>query len=123
MLRLEVSPPQLTDARTQWLDHSQPEHWRLYRLDGELGRLVALVDHGLAVPRGGARALLDAISQLAPLLPIHSDLTDLAGQLPALPADATLYALLLRRRRQPARATARCARCLAGATTAPAGAW
>ena len=94
MLRLEVSPPQLTDARTQWLDHSQPEHWRLYRLDGELKRLVALVGHGLAVPRAARAPLLDAISQLAPLLPIHSDLTDLAGQLPALPADATLYALL-----------------------------
>ena len=43
------------------------------------------------VPRAARAQLLDVMTQLAPLLPIHSDMTDLAGQLPAVPADPTLY--------------------------------
>lgn len=90
-VQLALSPAGLAHAQSVWLEQASPGCWQVYPVSAELTRISAIIGRGLRVPRAARAQLLDVITQLAPLLPIHSDMTDLAGQLPAVPADPVLY--------------------------------
>jgi len=93
-IHLRLEPPQL--ARQEWvLLNETPTRLRLYQRSKEIGKIIEIIGAGLSVP-GEARAqLVAAISAIAPLLPVHSDIPELTGNLDSIDGDATLYAHLL----------------------------
>ncbi len=72
-----------------------PTRLVIYAVSRELQQIADIVGDGLSVPQSAKAQLVEAIGAIAPLLPIHSDIPELAGHLDSLPADATLYAHLL----------------------------
>ena len=78
-----------------WLEKETPTRLKIYPVTKELRQIAEILDEGLSVPRTAKAQLVEAIAGIAPLLPIHSDLPELAGHVEQVPADERLYAHLL----------------------------
>jgi len=94
-IHLRLDPQGLTTDDTYYLHRQTPTRLQIYSLNGDLRQVVKIIGQGLSVPLSGKAQLLEAVSAIAPLLPIHSDLPELAAQLDQEPADPRLYAYLL----------------------------
>ncbi len=66
----------------------------VYTLDGELRQIADLIGHRLAVPAQASYKLLQAIRDLAPDLPMQRVDAEPDPNLPCVPADQKLYALI-----------------------------
>jgi superfamily II DNA or RNA helicase len=91
-LQLEPGVPDNAGVR---LHKETPTRLLVYPISRELRQIADIVGHGLSVPQAAKEQLVEVIGAIAPLLPIHSDLPELASHLDSVPADATLYAHLL----------------------------
>src|SRR5690606_36560885 len=78
-----------------WLEKETPTRLKIYPVTKELRQIAEILGEGLSVPRTAKAQLVEAIAGIAPLLPIHSDLPELAGHVEQVPADERLYAHLL----------------------------
>lgn len=94
-IQLQLEPPELQKSGNMLLYKETPTRLLVYPISRELRQIIDIIGHGLSVPQAGKAQLIDTIGAIAPLLPIHSDLPELAAHLDCVPADATLYAHLL----------------------------
>src|SRR3990167_8709416 len=84
-----------TSSSSQMVCRETPTRLLVYPISRELRQIANIVGDGLSVPQAAKAQLVEAIGAIAPLLPIHSDLPELAGHLDSIAADSTLYAHLL----------------------------
>ncbi|MCD9007135.1 DEAD/DEAH box helicase [Luteimonas sp. XNQY3] len=94
-IHLRLEPEGIGEAGDLWLHKETPTRLRLYPVGRELKQIAGIVGQGLAVPAEARAQLVHAIAAIAPLLPVHSDLPELAGDLETIDGDGTLYAHLL----------------------------
>lgn len=94
-INLHLEPPGIGDQDGLMLHKETPTRLVIYPISRELQQIADIVGDGLCVPQSAKAQLVEAIGAIAPLLPIHSDIPELAGHLESVPADATLYAHLL----------------------------
>ena len=94
-IKLHLEPAGIGDQDGLMLHKETPTRLVIYPVSRELQQIADIVGDGLSVPLSAKAQLVEAIGAIAPLLPIHSDIPELAGHLDSLPADATLYAHLL----------------------------
>ena len=92
---LHLEPEGIADDDGLLLRKETPTRLVIYPVSRELQQIANIVGDGLSVPQSAKAQLVEAIGAIAPLLPIHSDIPELAGHLDSMPADATLYAHLL----------------------------
>ena len=94
-INLHLEPAGIGEQDGLMLLKETPTRLVIYPVSRELQQIADIVGDGLSVPQSAKAQLVEAIGAIAPLLPIHSDIPELAGHLDSLPADATLYAHLL----------------------------
>lgn len=94
-LHLRLEPQGVVTDATYYLHRQTPTRLLIYSLSSDLRQIAKIIGDGLSVPQSGKAQLIDAVSAIAPLLPIHSDLPELAAHLEQEPADTRLYAHLL----------------------------
>ena len=94
-INIQLEPAGIGDQDGLMLHRETPTRLVLYPVSRELQQIADIVGDGLSVPQSAKAQLVEAIGAIAPLLPIHSDIPELAGHLEQIPADATLYAHLL----------------------------
>ena len=92
---LRLEPQGIVTDDTYYLHQETPTRLQIYSINSDLRQIARIIGHGLSVPQSGKAQLLDAVSAIAPLLPIHSDLPELATQVTHEAADTRLYAHLL----------------------------
>ncbi|MBD9398499.1 DEAD/DEAH box helicase [Pseudomonas sp. PDM11] len=78
-----------------YLEKETPTRLKIYPVTKELRHIAEILHNGLSVPQSAKAQLVEAIGSIAPLLPIHSDIPELAAHVEEVPADARLYAHLL----------------------------
>ncbi|POZ63034.1 DEAD/DEAH box helicase [Chromobacterium alticapitis] len=94
-IRLRMLPAQIRpDSALVW-EKETPTRLLVYPVSDEARQIAAIVGKELCIPQQGKSQLIHAISGIAPLLPIHSDLPELAAHIDSVPADGKLYAHLL----------------------------
>jgi len=93
-IHLALEPSALASADLALVDET-PTRLLLYQRSPEVAQIAEIVGRGLSVPSEARTQLVDAISAIAPLLPVHSDIPELSVHLTTLPGDPTLYAHLL----------------------------
>ncbi|MGJ0534806.1 MAG: DEAD/DEAH box helicase [Methylocystis sp.] len=94
-IHLRLQPENIAEQDGLMLHKETPTRLLLYPISRELRQIADIVGAGLSVPQSAKAQLVEAIGAIAPLLPIHSDIPELASHLEQIPADATLYAHLL----------------------------
>ncbi|TBV11258.1 DEAD/DEAH box helicase [Stutzerimonas kirkiae] len=94
-IRLRLQPEGIGGSDGPFLERETPTRLVLYPVTRELRQIADIVGEELNVPRSAKAQLVEAIGSIAPLLPIHSDIPELAGQVDEIAADTTLYAHLL----------------------------
>jgi superfamily II DNA or RNA helicase len=94
-IRVRLEPPGILGADEIYVHKETPTRLQVYTVGRELRKIAEIVGTGLSVPESAKAQLLDAVSAIAPLLPIHSDIPELIGHLDTEPADTRLYAHLL----------------------------
>src|SRR3990167_3250705 len=94
-IHIKLEPRELHNHSTLLLYKETPTRLLAYPISRELRQIIDIIGHGLSVPQAGKAQLIEAISAIAPLLPIHSDLPELASHLDCVAADPMLYAHLL----------------------------
>ncbi len=94
-IRLRLEPEGIAGAEELLLHRETPTRLLLYPVGRELRQIAAIIGQGLAVPAEARAQLVQAITTIAPLLPVHSDLPELAGDLPTVDGDPIVYAHLL----------------------------
>ncbi|WP_296255163.1 MULTISPECIES: DEAD/DEAH box helicase [unclassified Pseudomonas] len=94
-IRVHLEPEGLLDADETYVHKETPTRLLVYPVSRELRKIAEIVGHGLNVPTSAKAQLIEAVSAIAPLLPIHSDIPELTGHLDREPADTRLYAHLL----------------------------
>ncbi|MCG4456014.1 DEAD/DEAH box helicase [Pseudomonas sp. MMS21-TM103] len=94
-IHLKLEPNGVQGNPGVLLRKETPTRLLVYPVSRELRQIADIVGDGLSVPQAAKAQLVEAISAIAPLLPIHSDLPELAGHLDSVAADSTLYAHLL----------------------------
>ncbi|HLD67324.1 MAG TPA: ATP-dependent helicase, partial [Pseudomonas sp.] len=94
-ITLHLEPAGIGDQDGLMLHKETPTRLVIYPVSRDVQQIANIVGDGLSVPQSAKAQLVEAIGAIAPLLPIHSDIPELAGHLETLPADATLYAHLL----------------------------
>ena len=94
-IHIKLEPRELQQQSNLLLYKETPTRLLVYPISRELRQIIDIIGKGLSVPQAGKAQLIEAISAIAPLLPIHSDLPELASHLDCVAADATLYAHLL----------------------------
>ena len=94
-IHLRLQPEEIAGHEGLVLIKETPTRLVLYPINRDLRQIADIVGTGLSVPQSAKAQLVEAIGAIAPLLPIHSDIPELAGHLEQIPADATLYAHLL----------------------------
>lgn len=77
------------------LEKETPTRLKIYPVTKELRQIAEILGDGLSVPQSAKAQLVEAIGGIAPLLPIHSDIPELAAHVEEVPADNRLYAHLL----------------------------
>lgn len=93
-IRLQLNPG-INPAVALNLQWETPTRLLLYPLGREVRQIAELLGSGLSVPQKARAQLVETIGAIAPLLPIHADLPELAAQIDSVPADPKLYAHLL----------------------------
>ncbi|WP_225917197.1 DEAD/DEAH box helicase [Pseudomonas xanthosomatis] len=94
-MHLRLEPQGIVNANAYYLHKQTPTRLQIFTLNGDLRQIVKVIGDGLSVPQSGRAQLIEVVSAIAPLLPVHSDLPELAAQLDQEPADTRLYAHLL----------------------------
>lgn len=94
-IELQLEPEGIGSADALVLRKETPTRLRLYRSTPELKQIAGIVGAGLSVPAAARAQLVEAISAIAPLLPVHSDIPGLTEHLDTIEGDPTLYAHLL----------------------------
>lgn len=94
-IRLRLDPAQIVNAEDIYIHRETPTQLTVYLINRELRQIAKIIGEGLSVPQTAKAQLIEAVSAIAPLLPIQSDIPELAGHLDSEPADARLYAHLL----------------------------
>lgn len=94
-IHLHLVPPEIIAAERIYLHKETPTRLVVYPISRELRQITDIVGHGLSVPQTAKAQLMEAVSAIAPLLPIHSDIPELSGHLDREPADTRIYAHLL----------------------------
>jgi superfamily II DNA or RNA helicase len=94
-IRLRLMPDKVHSESTLVWDKETPTRLLVYPVSDEARQIAAIVGKELCIPQQGKAQLIDAIGSIAPLLPIHSDLPELAAHIDSVPADSKLYAHLL----------------------------
>jgi hypothetical protein len=94
-IHIQLEPAGIGEQDGMMLHKETPTRLVIYPISRELRQIADIVGNGLRVPQSAKAQLVEAIGAIAPLLPIHSDIPELAGHLDSVPADATLYAHLL----------------------------
>ncbi|RII77750.1 DEAD/DEAH box helicase [Pseudomonas monteilii] len=94
-IHLHLEPEGIVTDDTYYLHRQTPTRLQVYSLNSDLRQIGKIIGDGLSVPQSGKAQLIDAISAITPLLPIHSDLPELAAQIDHAQADTCLYAHLL----------------------------
>ncbi|MCF7979067.1 MAG: DEAD/DEAH box helicase [Chromatiaceae bacterium] len=85
LVSLEPYPP---DGRALLPVQETPQRLRVIQFDAghrEIARILGSA--GLAIPRAGEKALLDSLTAVAPMLPVHSDIGGGDSQAEAIEAD------------------------------------
>ncbi|WP_296183117.1 DEAD/DEAH box helicase [Pseudomonas sp. UBA1879] len=94
-IRVHLEPQGLLQAGETLVQKETTTRLLIYSINRELRKIAEIVGDGLVVPTSAKEQLIEAISAIAPLLPIHSDIPELTGDLDREPADTRLYAHLL----------------------------
>lgn len=94
-IHLHLEPQGIVTDDTYYLHRQTPTRLQIYPVNGDLRQIAKIIGDGLRVPQSGKAQLLEAIAAIAPLLPVHSDLPELAMHLEQELADTRLYAHLL----------------------------
>lgn len=94
-IHLRLEPQGIATDDTYYLHQQTPTRLQIYTLNSDLRQIGKIIGDGLNVPLSGKAQLIDAISAIAPLLPIHSDLPELAAHVDHELANQRLYAHLL----------------------------
>ncbi|MCU1759858.1 DEAD/DEAH box helicase [Pseudomonas sp. 14P_8.1_Bac3] len=94
-IRLHLEPPGIVEAGETYTHKETPTRLVVYPINRELRKIIDIVGQGLSVPTSAKAQLIEAVSAIAPLLPIHSNIPELTGHLDREPADTRLYAHLL----------------------------
>lgn len=94
-IRVHLEPAGIINADESYVHKETPTRLLVYPISRELRRIAEIVGDGLSVPTSAKAQLIEAVSAIAPLLPIHSDIPELTGHLDREPADTRLYAHLL----------------------------
>ncbi|QLF93822.1 DEAD/DEAH box helicase [Pseudomonas sp. ABC1] len=94
-IHLRLEPEGIEQASDHFIQWETPTRLQIYPVTRELRQIADIVGEGLRVPSAAKGQLVDAVSAIAPLLPIHSDLPGLAGSVEEIAADTRLYAHLL----------------------------
>ncbi|HJU50382.1 MAG TPA: ATP-dependent helicase, partial [Pseudogulbenkiania sp.] len=94
-IQLKLTPAKVgADSEVVW-EKDTPTRLVVYPVSKEIRQIAAIVGKELTVPLAAKAQLMDAITSIAPLVPIHSDLPELAAHIDTVPADTRLYAHLL----------------------------
>lgn len=94
-IHVRLEPAGILDAGDTYVHKETPTRLLVYPISRELRKIADIVGQGLSVPASAKAQLIEAVSAIAPLLPIHSDIPELTGHLDQEPADTRLYAHLL----------------------------
>lgn len=94
-IHLRLDPAEIVSAEDIYVHRETPTRLTVYSIGRELRQIAKIIGEGLIVPQMAKAQLIEAVSAIAPLLPIHSDIPEFAGHLEREPADARLYAHLL----------------------------
>nr|WP_314872663.1 DEAD/DEAH box helicase [uncultured Pseudomonas sp.] len=94
-IQLRLEPEGIVTEDTYYLHQQTPTLLQIYSINSDLRQITKIIGHGLSVPQSAKAQLIEAVSAVAPLLPIHSDLPELAAQIDQEPADTRLFAHLL----------------------------
>ena len=95
MIQLRLEPQGIVTDDTHYLQQQTPTRLLIYAVSSDIRQIAKIVGDGLSVPQSGKAQLIEAVSAITPLVPIHSDLPELTAQLELEPADTRLYAHLL----------------------------
>ncbi|WP_024304535.1 SNF2-related protein [Pseudogulbenkiania sp. MAI-1] len=94
-IQLKLTPARVgPDSEVVW-EKDTPTRLVVYPVSKEIRQIAAIVGKELTVPLAAKAQLMEAITRIAPLVPIHSDLPELAAHVATVPADTRLYAHLL----------------------------
>jgi superfamily II DNA or RNA helicase len=94
-IRVHLEPEGIVDASEIYVHKETPTRLQVYPISRELRKIMDIVGKGLSVPSAAKSQLIEAVSAIAPLLPVHSDIPELTGHLDKEAADGRLYAHLL----------------------------
>ncbi|NBB11621.1 DEAD/DEAH box helicase [Pseudomonas sp. SLFW] len=94
-IRVHLEPLGLLEASETFVQKETTTRLLIYPISRELRKIAEIVGEGLVVPASAKEQLIEVVSAIAPLLPIHSDMPELTGHLDREPADTRLYAHLL----------------------------
>ncbi|XLX40054.1 DEAD/DEAH box helicase [Ectopseudomonas mendocina] len=93
-ISLRLQPEGIADGELL-LEKETPTRLKIYPASKELRQIADIIGDGLKVPLSAKAQLVEAISSIAPLLPIHSDIPELTAHVEEIAADTCLYAHLL----------------------------
>lgn len=94
-IRVRLNPNKIAaDSDVVW-EKDTPTRLAVYQVGREVRQIAAIIGRELTVPLAAKAQLIDAVTSVAPLVPIHSDLPELASNLDSIPADGRIYAHLL----------------------------
>ncbi|SEI98066.1 Superfamily II DNA or RNA helicase, SNF2 family [Azotobacter beijerinckii] len=94
-IHLALTPEGIAACDGLFLERETPTRLVVYPLGREAQQIAAILGGGLSVPQSAKAQLMETIGSIAPLLPIHSDLPELAVNIDKVAADGKLYAHLL----------------------------
>jgi len=96
-VRMHLEPARLAHLPPNGLllESETPTRFKLYQCTDDIHRIAAIIGAELTVPASAREQLADAISAIAPMLPVHADVPELSAHLETLEGDTTLYAHLL----------------------------
>ena len=92
---LQLSPPGIAASQHCLWQRSGPNSLLVYWPGSEIRQLAALLGHSLTVPLAARKKLLEAIGDMVPWLPVELVDADDGADLPAMPADPRLFAVLV----------------------------
>lgn len=94
-IRLALVPGKIhAESEIVWLKQT-PTRLAVYQISREVRQIAAVLGKGLSVPRAAKNELLEAIRDIAPLVPVHTDMAELTAHIDKVAADEHLYAHLL----------------------------
>lgn len=94
-LRLELRPAQLSISGELLIERETPTLLRVYPIDAGLRQVAEILGAGLEVPVAAKPQVIAALGAIAPLLPVHTELPELAPQLARVAGETTVFAHLL----------------------------